>query len=491
MPKTAVINSGKETPEQVAARISKYIAEKYPDVSPAKALAMLSKAERMVWLGQLNAAEQDALYYDWNFWARPDQRFPKGAWRNWIIRAGRGWGKTRTAAEWVRHKIVSGQCRHIALIGPSANDVRKVMVEDIRTFGSGIMQICPKNDLPQYIPTYRTLYWSKFNASCSLYTGEEPELLRGPAHDGAWIDEIMRMRKQDAVWDMLQMGLRGVSGAQVVVTTTPKSTDLMRRLVRMPNTVVTVGSTFDNDILPKDYLDTLTRDYSGTRLGQQELYGAILDDIEGSLWRKEYIENFRLHINPETGKYDGLPTLHQTIIAVDPQTGGKIGDYESSRRISMTGIVVAGIDTPVRGQRRHAYILADESMNGYPEEWGKKVVSLYRQYGASLIVCEGNQGGKMIEYVLRSIDPSVRIKIVTAITKKHERAQPVVSKYEQGCVHHVGVFADLEREMLTYEPGDEDKKKSPNRMDALVWAVRHLLLDGVRAGAGIAIGRRI
>ena len=479
-----------ESPEDVVARVSKALAEKFPLESVAAALTGFSEQEKAIWLSSFTEAEKIALEHSWEFWARPDQRTPKGKWKNWVLCCGRAWGKTRTASEWVRQKITSGQCKHIALVGPTANDVRKVMVEDIRTFGSGIMQVFPTHDLPEYYPTRRMLYWPKYNASCSLYSGEDPEMLRGPQHDGAWVDEIMRMKQQDMVWDMLQMGLRGAVNAQAIVTTTPKSTDLMRRLVKMPNTFVTYGKTFDNNVLPADYLQMLTREYKGTRQGEQELFGAILDDIQGALWTREVINSNRLEQDSETSLYK-VPTLRRTVIGVDPQTGKNPDEKGSSERKTLTGIVVAGVSEGARGYIPHAYVLEDASINGYPAEWGKQIVKKYHQYNASLVVCEGNQGGKMIPYIINSIDSSVRIRVVTATTKKHERAQPVVNRYEQGQVHHVGVFGDLEHEMLSYEPGDEDKKRSPDRMDALVWAIRELLITRTRAGAGFAIKRII
>lgn len=486
-----IIGSPNESPKIIQTRFAKYIADKFQLMSPAKAMALLPRDQRDLWLATLAEAELSALQYDWNFWARPAQRIPDTLpngkkWKTAVICCGRGWGKTRVAAEFVRRKITSGECRHMALVGPSANDVRKVMVEDVRTFGSGMMQVCPPEDLPEYSPTRRLLYWEKYDAACSLYSGEEPELLRGPAHDGAWVDEIMRMKKQEAVWDMLQFGLRGATNAQVVVTTTPKPTDLMRQLVVASNTIVIGGSTVDNDILPEDYLAKLYEDYGGSRLGQQELSGLILDDVEGALWSHHMIEDNRLRPNDD-GMYQ-LPTFGQIVIGVDPQTGKSL---EGAKRKTMTGIVVVAVSKPIRGIPQHAYVLCDGSLNGTPEEWGKRVVQLYKKYNANLIVLEGNQGGKMAVHIIQSVDRSVKIRVVTAVTKKDERAAPVVAKYEQNRVHHAGIFDLLEAEMTTYTPGDEDRHKSPDRLDALVWALRHLLVSEMMAGAGISIQRRI
>ncbi len=235
----------------------------------------------------------------------------------------------------------------------------------------------------------------------------------------------------------------------------------------------------------------MAEQYEGTSLGRQELYADIVLGSEGSLWSMDLIDDNRIRMNRDGTLL--LPSFGRTVIGVDPQTGYRIDSDLNIKttKSTLTGIVPVAAGIQVRGQNLHAYVLADDSINGKPEQWGNAVVRSYRRHDAVLVCAERNQGGLMIESVIRSIDPTVKVYLLTAVGKKHERAIPVVTKYEQNRVHHIGVLADLESEMLRYEPGDEDLKRSPNRMDAMVHGVRHLLVDGKRAGAGISITRRI
>ncbi len=500
------IGTTQETAEEAAARISDFLAKKFPEQSPAEALAGLPLNERMQWLSTLGPAEQAALEYEWGFWARPNQREPKVPYKVWLILSGRGYGKTKTAAETVRNWVESGEKKHIALIGANAADVRDTMVEAIYKQGSGIMQVCPPWNMPHYSPTKKLVTWTNpnyksYGAVCSLYSAEEPDGLRGPSHDGAWIDEWAKQRYGDVVWSMLKFTLRRGDNPQTVISTTPKPVPFLIEMLKeaqeskdagLIDIIVTKGSTYENRAnLSTSFLHDINEMYEGTDLGRQEIYADLILGSEGALWNMAMIDDFRLRANR-----DGMmqiPTLERVIIAVDPQTGYKI-DTEKSKTANgktLTGIIAAGSSMRVKGMPQHAYILGDRSMNGKPEDWGKAVIDAYKFFDASLIVAEQNQGGQMIASVLRSIDPKARIQLVTATKKKHERAIPVVAKYQQGRVHHCGVFGDLEFEMINYEPGDEEHKKSPNRMDGCVWAVRYLLVDSLRAGAGISISRRI
>ena len=500
------VGTPEETPIDVVSRVTDYLARKFPNQSPAEALAGLPTDERAAWLDSLNPSEQAQLEYTWDFWSRPKQREPKVSYKIWLIVSGRGFGKSKTAAETVRGWVESGKRKHLALIGANAADIRDTMVEQVYKQGSGIMQICPPWNIPKYSPTKKTIVWDNpnypsYGAVCSLYSAEEPQSLRGPSHDGAWVDELAKFKYGQAVLDQLKFTLRRGENPQTVISTTPKPVSFLIDLLKMAqeskadgtnDIIVTKGSTYENKAnLSSSFITDINALYEGTTLGRQEIYADLVLDAEGALWNMAMIDDFRLHMNR-----DGvmpIPSLERVVIAVDPQTGYKI-DTEKSKTANgrtLTGIVAAGVSMNVRGQPPHAYILGDYSVNGKPEQWGKAAIDAYKLHGASLMVMESNQGGEMIASVIRSLDPHIRVKLLTATIKKHERAIPVTAKYQQGRVHHCGVLPDLEFEMINYEPGDEENKKSPNRMDALVWSVRYLLVDGQRAGAGISIGRRI
>ncbi len=414
---------------------------------------------------------------------------------------------TRTASEIVRGWVESGKRKHIALVGANAADIRDTMVEAIYKQGSGIMQVCPPWNMPHFSPTKKTIVWTNpnypsYGAVCSLYSGEEPGGLRGPSHDGAWVDEICKMKYATTVMDMLKFTLRRGDNPQTIISTTPKPVPYLIDLLKMAqeserdgthDVIVIKGSTYENKAnLSSSFITDINQMYEGTSLGRQEIHADLVLDAEGALWSMSMIDDTRIRMG-----HDGiihLPTFDRTIIAVDPQTGYKIDTEKSMQSRSghtMTGIVAAATSMHVRGLPRHAYVLGDYSINGKPEQWALAAITAYKLHDASIIVCEQNQGGKMIEAVIRSVDPHVPVKLITATIKKHERAIPVAAKYQQGRVHHIGIFGDLESEMLYYSPGDEENKKSPNRMDALVHAIRYLLVDGMTAGAGIAINRRI
>lgn len=510
MPTNPKINSN-EKPEEVAARISGYIADKFPQLAPAIALSKLPRDEQLAWFSTMTDADVSALEWDWNFFARPNQRNPfNNKWKTLILLAGRGFGKTRTAAEIVRGWVESGEKKHIALVAANAADLRDTMVEAVHKQGSGLLQVCPPWNRPHYSPTKKTLTWTNpnyksYGAVCSLYSGEEPDSLRGPSHDGAWVDEWAKMKYGDSVMHMLKMTMRLPTGRpQVIISTTPKPVqfliDLLKqaeesRAIGSKDIIVVKGSTYENRAnLASDFIEDIQRAYEGTTLGQQEIYADLVLNAEGALWSLGLIDMFRLK-NP-----NGLPSLRRVVIAIDPQTGYKIDTDTPVRKLNriqkstMTGIMVVGSSLPVRGFPQHAYVLEDASMNAKPEVWAKRVSELYHFYSArvpTVVVAESNQGGEMIRSVIQSADMRVPVTLITAKIKKHERAIPVVAKYEKGLVHHVGVFGELESEMTLYEPGDEDEKMSPNRMDALVHGIRYLLVDGIRAGAGIALNRRI
>jgi len=400
------------------------------------------------------AAPYSLAWYAPDGLARPEQIEPDGEWRAWLILAGRGWGKTRTGAEWVRWRIAHG-AKRVALVGPTAADVRDVMVEG----ESGLLAVCRDDAVqPTYEPSKRRVTFPEGSAiapegaMCTTYSADEPDRLRGPQHDAAWCDELAAWRYPEA-WDQLQFGLRLGTDPRCIVTTTPRPTREIRDLVAADTTVVTRGSTFDNaDNLAPAFLERILAKYEGTRLGRQELYAEILDDVPGALWNRRMLEA-ALAAWPKDE-----PDMQRVVVAIDPAvTSGEDSDE--------TGIIVAGRTGP-RG-----YVLADYTCRMSPDGWARRAVEAYHQHQADRIVAEANQGGDMVKTVLRTVDPSVPVRLVRATRGKRVRAEPVAALYEQGRVAHAQVFTELEEQLLTWTP---DSPTSPDRLDALVWAITDL-----------------
>ncbi|HZK91152.1 MAG TPA: terminase family protein [Stellaceae bacterium] len=385
---------------------------------------------------------------------------PPGDWRVWLLLAGRGFGKTRTGAELVRTRVASRAARRIALVTPTAADARDVMVEG----ESGLLAISARRDRPTYEPSKRRLTWPN-GAVAMTYSADEPDRLRGPQHDFAWYDELAAWRYPEA-WDMLMFSLRLGSDPRAVVTTTPRPTRLIKTLVADPKVVVTRGSTSQNrDNLAPAFLDQIVRRYEGTRLGRQELEAEILEDVPGAMWGRAVIEGTRL---------TRLPELARIVVAIDPAAG-------SGEQSDETGIVVAGKDTGGQG-----YVLADVSGRYAPTEWAKAAIAAYRAHDADRVVAEVNNGGEMVEATLRVVDPNVPFTAVHAARGKVARAEPVAALYEQGRVHHLGAFPALEDQMCGFVH-DFDRAAagySPDRVDALVWALTELLVEPM-PGEGI------
>jgi phage terminase large subunit-like protein len=420
-------------------------------------LVSLPEAARNDLAAVLSPAEARALLYDWTFWARPTQLPPQGNWRVWLLLAGRGFGKTRTGAELVRARVAACTARRLALVAPTAADARNVMVEG----ESGILAISPPWDRPRYEPSKRRLTWPN-GAIATLYSADEPERLRGPQHDATWCDELGSWRYPEA-WDMLMLGLRLGNDPRVVVTTTPRPTKLIRALITDPTAVVTRGSTYENRTnLASAFLEQIVRKYEGTRLGRQELDAELLDDVPGALWSRGVIE---------AGRASAAPTLVRVVVAIDPAA-------TSSEDADETGIIVAGKDGQGRG-----WVLADASGRYPPAEWAKTALAAYRAHRADRVVAEVNNGGEMVEATLRVIDPNVPFRAVRASRGKLTRAEPVAALYEQGRVHHLGAFPQLEDQMCGFvpvDPGDFGPRptgSSPDRVDALVWALTELLIE--------------
>jgi phage terminase large subunit-like protein len=424
------------------------------ETSPAQILAGLSDEERDELLSNLSPEALASLKYNWKFWARPNQLPPTGEWTTWLILAGRGFGKTRCGAEWVKEMAEDNPGCRIAIVGETYKDVRKTMIEG----ESGILSVSPPTSMPEYSPANGQITWP--NGSMAFtYNATQPDQLRGPQHHFAWADEIAKWDRMQDSWDQLQFGLRLGKQPRQVVTTTPRPLKLIRALVADPDTFVTRGSTRDNEVnLATPFIKYIEEQYGGTRLGRQELDGEILDDMPGALWSREIIDNSRVKERP-----DDLPKL---IVAVDPAaTSGENADE--------TGIVAVGVAANKDGVTE-GYILADRSLRGTPEEWARKAVNLYRELQADRIVAEKNNGGEMVEAVIKAIDRSVPVTLVHATRGKVVRAEPISALYEQGRVHHVGRFDQLEDQMCLFSQDMPREEGSPDRVDALVWGLTFL-----------------
>lgn len=393
-----------------------------------------------------------SAFYDWRQWARPAQLPPPGAWRCWLILAGRGFGKTRTGAEWVKDQVENNGKRYIALVGETVSDCRKVMIEG----ESGLLACYPPGRAPKYEPSKRQVTWPN-GAIATTYSGEEPDQLRGPQHDAAWADEAAKWKYAQDTWDNLEFGLRLGDDPRVVCTTTPRPIKLIRDLLKDPLTVVTRGSTYENAAnLAPSTLARFRQKYEGTRLGRQELYADVLDDMPDALWRRGRIDELRVN---------ECPPLLQIFVALDPAV---TANEESDE----TGLIVAGVD-----ERFHGYVLADGSGRFKSDVWARSAVSLYEAFSADRVIAEVNNGGDLVERVIRVVAPTVPYGKVHASRGKITRAEPVAALYEQGRVHHVGCFDALEDEMCVFTPA-QIEKRSPNRVDALVWALTALMVDG-------------
>ena len=422
---------------------------------------MLPEPERLKELNKLSEKEAESLLYDWEFWARPKQLPPDWAWYIWLILSGRGGGKTRTGAELVIKWARKGYSP-IALVGETKADVHDTMVE---VGDSSILKISPPWFMPEYEPSKRRLTWPNGVVGI-IYSGDEPGQLRGPQHMKAWVDELAKFKYPQEAWDNLMFGLRIGDAPQSVVTTTPRPIKVIKELVADKRTAVARGHTLENiDNLASDFLDYILRKYEGTRLGRQELAGEILDDNPDALWERAQIDELRVSKHAD---------LERIVVAIDPQG-------TDSATSADTGIVVVGI-APVRGDL-HAYVLADLTLSGTPEKWASAAVSGFYSFKADRIVAEVNFGGDMVESIIRVVDKLIPFKKVHASRGKVVRAEPVSALYEQGRVHHVGFFAELEDQLCEWVPG----AKSPDRLDALVWAITELMLGEEEPAEGVII----
>jgi phage terminase large subunit-like protein len=390
----------------------------------------------------------------WRAVARPNQLPPEGSWwSKWLILAGRGFGKTRAGGEWVVERAISGRARRIAIAAQTAGDVRDVCVEG----ESGVLNCSPSWCRPVYEPSKRRLTWPN-GCIATTFGADRVDALRGPQFDTVWCDELSAWRRPQT-FDMIALGLRlndaFGDGPQACITTTPRPTALIRSLLDEPGTVVTRGTSYENrENLAPSFFDRIIRKYEGTRLGRQELNAELLDDVAGSLWQLARIDELRR---------DVCPPLRRIVVSIDPSGSG---DPEADE----CGIVVAGL-----GNDEHGYVLADLSGRFGPAEWARIAIDAYHQHGADRIIAEQNFGGGMIEAVLRSTDPNIPYRAVVASRGKTQRAEPVSALYEQGRVHHVGVFSRLEDELTLFSTAGYTANGSPDRADALIWALTDLM----------------
>lgn len=405
-------------------------------------------------LNSLTESEKQALLYDWDFWGRPAQKAPAGDWLSWVIMAGRGFGKTRAGAEWTRGQVYAGKQR-IALIAETYKDLVEVMV-----YGdSGLASVFPEHEKPKIVCNPGVQIEFHTGAIALGYNATQPSQLRGPQFDAGWCDELAKWRYAEDTWDMFQFGLRLGDRPQALITTTPRNIPTLKRILKRKSTVVTHGTTSENrGNLAKSFLEEIYDRYAGTRLGRQELNAELLDDLPGALWIRQQIDDNRVR---------KAPALQRIVVAVDPS--GTTGDQEEGG--DDIGIVVAG-----KGVNGRIYVLADMTIQGSPAEWAKQVVTAFKLFKADRVVAEKNFGGDMVRHTIHTEDPTIPYRPVTASRGKVVRAEPVAALYEQDKVSHVGAFPELEDQMCEFGPAGYVGDGSPDRVDALVWAITDLEL---------------
>jgi phage terminase large subunit-like protein len=398
----------------------------------------------------LEKRKQEMATYVWEKVARPNQLPPKGNWKIWLILAGRGFGKTRMGAETIRTWVAEETYRRIALIAESESEGRRVMIEG----PSGLLNVYPPKEAPLYEPSKRTLTW-KNGAVATTFSADAYEQLRGPQFDAAWIDELAKFTYDQHVWDQLMFSLRLGCHPRVIITTTPRPTPLLKKLIKNPDTIITRGTTFDNAAnLAGPFLAYVKKNYESTHLGRQELYAELLEENSEALWTHKLIERAREAYQPHP--------LKRLIIAIDPAVTNQKNSDES-------GIIAAGIT-----QQGIGVVLEDLSIKGTASQWMQRAIDAYKRLKADRIVAEVNMGGDLVEQLLHSFDPSLSYKPLHATRGKIIRAEPIAALYEQGKVWHASCFPELEEQLCNYSPNNNSK--SPDRLDALVWALTELML---------------
>lgn len=426
-------------------------------------LASATQDEVDAFLGALSDNALLSLPWMFEFWALPHQLPPQGVWKSWVIMGGRGAGKTRAGAEWVRSEVEGarpvdpGRSKRVALVGETIEQAREVMV-----FGdSGILASSPPDRMPVWEATRKRLVWPN-GAVAQVFSAHEPESLRGPQFDAAWVDELAKWKRAEEAWDMLQFALRLGDHPRQVVTTTPRNVDALKAILKNPSTVITHAPTEANRAyLAASFLAEVQTRYGGTRLGQQELQGLLVEDVEGALWTSSRIEACRV---------DTLPQFSRIVVAIDPPV-------TSTKSSDTCGIVVVGAVTEGPPQNWRAVVLEDASVQGVSaDQWARAAIAAMERHKADRLVAEVNQGGDLVESVIRTVDALVPYKRVTASHSKTIRAEPVAALYEQGRVGHVRGLQKLEEQMCKMSAGGFRGKGSPDRLDALVWALTELII---------------
>lgn len=415
---------------------------------------------------RLNDAASDFTRY----WARPAQLWPRGDWKIWLLNAGRGFGKTRVGAEYTHRVARRNPGRHMALVARTSSDARDTMIEG----ESGILHTGWPSWRPSYSPTKRRVTWPN---GCwgTVYTADEPDNLRGPNTCWFWADELASWRYARKAWDMLMFTLRAGQDPRGIVTTTPKPTPIYREILGDAATVVTRGRTYDNSAnLAPSFLAYLERKYGGTTLGRQELDAEVLDEAEGALWKRAWLERDRVTLG-------GVPPLDRIVVAMDPSATSEETSNEA-------GLVIVGARYHGGSVPDDFYVLNDLSGVLTPSAWARRAVEAYALYRADRVVGEANHGGDMIEALLRTQDANVPYRKVHASTGKRTRAEPVSALSEQGRIHMVGFFAELEDQLCNWDPNVSTE--SPDRLDAMVWAVFELMRNrGQVPNLDLASGR--
>ena len=420
----------------------------------------LSSATAPLSLNELTDAQIRRIYFDWRFWARDDQLPPENdpVWRVWLLLGGRGAGKTRAGAEWVRAQGIglwdgdARRSRRIALIGETFADVRRVMIEG----ASGLLAVHADEERPVFEASNGRIVWPNGSVA-HVFSAETPDSLRGPQFEFAWCDEIAKWREPDQVWDMLQFALRLGTVPRVCVTTTPRPLPFLKSLIADAATVTNRAATHDNAVnLAPGFVTEMERRYQGSVLGRQELLGEIVEGEQGALWRRDWIESARVSLAPD---------LRRIVVAVDPPvTATKYSDA--------CGIVVAG-----EAEDGQVFVLADLTLEGRePHVWARAAVAAFHEFKADRIVAETNQGGDLVVAILKQMDENVPVQKVTATRGKWLRAEPVAALYAEGRVSHVGRFEKLEAQMMAFAGDGRAGGRSPDRLDALVWALTDLKL---------------
>ena len=431
--------------------------------SPAELLASLDGAELGAFLDGLSPNALAAMPWLWEVWAHPGHQLPpEGDWRVWVILGGRGAGKTRAGAEWIRAQVEGalplspGRARRVALVGETIDQVRAVMVEG----ESGLLACSPPDRRPDFRPSRNLLVWPN-GAEAMLLSAANPEAMRGPQFDCAWADELAKWRRCREAWDMLQFCLRLGERPRAMVTTTPRDNPVLVEILEAGDTVVTRAPTEANRAhLAPGFVEALEARYGGTSLARQELAGELVLARKGALWTPQMIDEARVR---------EAPPLDRVVVAVDPPVS-------SGEAADECGIVVAGLRQNGEPMDAEVYVLADLSCAGEtPRAWAGVVAQAYRDFEADRVVAEVNQGGDLVEAVMRQIDPAISYRAVRATRGKRLRAEPVAALYEQGRVHHVGAWPELEDQMCRFGTSAL-QARSPDRVDALVWAVTDLVI---------------